>query len=708
MINQDLVNYIKEQTQKGLTNENIKSLLLAKGWQRQDIESALTVASNPDIPIPSYNAPASSGVSIMPKPTHASFWKRALAFIVDEIIISIAALILSFLFRNFFLNLGENLWYIGFMVLMPYFVILNSSIGKGQTLGKKLLGIRIVNTKGQVVTIPRSFLRYFIIGLVIFNSGIAESLYSLPGILQFTSTVFFVLTILLFFGIVGLIIFNEDKRGLHDYLADTIVINSKNSDDVKVPEVRSFKEVFTNHKAAFTIVIVLFILIIAAAAIIPQVLLKTSGGKINFNAMMNLKNDLEKNFPISNVGVQSQWEEYQDWGGSEKRSTRTLTISGYLKYPIYNDENTKNKLYEEINQRVLSTYPGIQDFNNIVVLFRTGYDLGIASFWTSDTKIFPVTAETEKPQSEEKSLSAYQINITSAKSALQMKKYDISLQAAKQALLDAKTNKEKAEAHYWIGLSYYRVDAFKNAETEYNTAISLDPDYAPAFSSLSTINSRYGKTDQAIEFGKKAIALDPNYSWAHSNLGIAYFNVGKLTEAMQEFNTAIAIAPDVPDFHYNIAFVYSSQNNILAAVEHYNKAIDLDPGYEAAYHNLGKLYNDRNETEKAKETYQKGVENLPNSTLLHYELGIDYYKLKNYDLFEKEMKLAIQYDEHYPPAYLALFEYYAVAGRSKDLKALLTQYMNVTGKSKEQVTEEINNTEWIVDKSRVIRILDQI
>jgi len=321
---------------------------------------------------------------------HAGFWRRVFAFIIDGMLIGIISLILSFILKDVFLNLGENLWYIGFVILGLYFITLNSSIGKGQTLGKKILKIRVVHEKGEFLTIPQSSFRYFILSLVIFSSGIGMSLTSLFGFFQIIPTIFTIIAVFIFFGVIGLLIFNKDKRGLHDYLVKTIVIKSQNPDDINVPKMDNFKEAFLNHKIAFILTISLFIIITAAIIVVPKLLVGATIAGADFSAMLDLKLNLEKDYSVSNVGVQSQV--YQSWGSDgEVQKSTNLIVSGYLKYPIYKDEDAKTQLYEQINSKVVSTYPNIENYDNVVIEFRTGYNLGIANFWMRESDSFLIT-----------------------------------------------------------------------------------------------------------------------------------------------------------------------------------------------------------------------------------------------------------------------------------------------------------------------------
>ena len=73
----------------------------------------------------------------------AGFWRRTIALFIDWIILAIV----GFFFRELFLRMGGWERLIGFGVAALYFVPLNSRLGRGQTVGKRALRIRVVSKK---------------------------------------------------------------------------------------------------------------------------------------------------------------------------------------------------------------------------------------------------------------------------------------------------------------------------------------------------------------------------------------------------------------------------------------------------------------------------------------------------------------------------------------------------------------------------------
>lgn len=272
------------------------------------------------------------------------------------------------------------------------------------------------------------------------------------------------------------------------------------------------------------------------------------------------------------------------------------------------------------------------------------------------------------------SSSEYLKNIDDAYNYQGKKNYNEMLKSAQKALQSAKTDKEKTESHYWVGLSFFKLGDIRNSKSQYNAAIFLDPNYVPALSSLSAVYYVDGKFEEAVKFAKKAISLNSDYAWAHSNLALAYVGVGKLDEAIVEFKTAISLSPEVPDFYLNLASSYVQGGQMNEAIDQYNMAIKMDPKFDKA----------------------------------HYGLALVYGKTGNFEKHESELKLAIEHNVKFSDAYLSLFEYYAYSNRTNDLKDMLIKYLEITGKSKETLKNEINMVEWMKNKEKIFKAIDEI
>lgn len=128
----------------------------------------------------------------MSNPVYKGFWIRFLATILDGIIIGIPAGLIQL-----GLTFATGIKSLGYLVQLAAVVLVVYLDGiKGGTPGKLILGMRIVNEKGEFIGIPMAILRY--IGKI------------LSGII-----------LCIGFFMIG---FTSKKQGLHDMIAKTYVV----------------------------------------------------------------------------------------------------------------------------------------------------------------------------------------------------------------------------------------------------------------------------------------------------------------------------------------------------------------------------------------------------------------------------------------------------------------------------------------------------
>ncbi|HEY9160911.1 MAG TPA: RDD family protein [Desulfomonilia bacterium] len=83
----------------------------------------------------------------------AGFWKRTAAFILDIIILGVIEYFLGYLLFDILIQLGWITVLIGFFIQLLYFGILDSSIFKDQTIGKKIFKISVVSDNGKPISL---------------------------------------------------------------------------------------------------------------------------------------------------------------------------------------------------------------------------------------------------------------------------------------------------------------------------------------------------------------------------------------------------------------------------------------------------------------------------------------------------------------------------------------------------------------------------
>lgn len=216
MINQQILDYIKQQVQQGVSREQIKNSLMTNGWQASDIEEGFNAigSGSSNIPLaPLANVGPTSNFTNSATPiSYAGFWLRVAASLVDGFIVNLIFALLGFLYFLFFAKNNPSLsnststvmGILYFIMWIIYFPFMESR--GGTTFGKKIVGIKVLNANGEPVGFLRSLGR------------------NLAKIIS-------ALILMIGFMMAG---FTKKKQGLHDIIASCVVVKSKETSAGKI------------------------------------------------------------------------------------------------------------------------------------------------------------------------------------------------------------------------------------------------------------------------------------------------------------------------------------------------------------------------------------------------------------------------------------------------------------------------------------------
>jgi uncharacterized RDD family membrane protein YckC len=177
---------------------------------------------------PPYTTPLSKTVL-------ASFWRRLGALIADTTLLAIGVPTILAVMHSAGVRPQQNL--VQFIVATSYFVYLN---GRGETLGKALFGIRVINRFGTAPGIKRSAARYAL-PMIVANVGFLLTVISLISSSSALNALLAGLIIWMAGIALGafdsiLMVWHPQKQTLHDVIAGTYVVRVK---EFSMPETRS-------------------------------------------------------------------------------------------------------------------------------------------------------------------------------------------------------------------------------------------------------------------------------------------------------------------------------------------------------------------------------------------------------------------------------------------------------------------------------------
>lgn len=153
----ELLDYIRRRLQEGASQERIERALLRAGWHERDIQEAFGEAK--------VSIGHMDQQTIITVEGFAGFWRRFAAYLIDQLAILLVGVTVGILFLSLtndlmflvaFSQLGSPML---FLLTLLYFALMESS-SKQATLGKMLLGIRVITEpEGHRLSLFRAMLR---------------------------------------------------------------------------------------------------------------------------------------------------------------------------------------------------------------------------------------------------------------------------------------------------------------------------------------------------------------------------------------------------------------------------------------------------------------------------------------------------------------------------------------------------------------------
>jgi uncharacterized RDD family membrane protein YckC len=176
-------------------------------------------------------APKKSSLLLeLPKLPVSGFFLRLFAFTLDFILLLAALHLVARNFEEFVFSLGRWAPYLSAGLFFFYLVLLNGPFGRGQTIGKMILGIRTTDYDGKVPTYRQALLRTIIL-VPTFVTAPLTALVVSPEDGLYAAYLYSIPTNLLMFSVIVatllVIPFNPFKQGPHDFVAKTLVQGSR-------------------------------------------------------------------------------------------------------------------------------------------------------------------------------------------------------------------------------------------------------------------------------------------------------------------------------------------------------------------------------------------------------------------------------------------------------------------------------------------------
>jgi Flp pilus assembly protein TadD len=153
---------------------------------------------------------------------------------------------------------------------------------------------------------------------------------------------------------------------------------------------------------------------------------------------------------------------------------------------------------------------------------------------------------------------------------------------------------------------------------------------------------RYELPDMALSFLQQALSLDPNFYPAYNLLGVIYHKKRDYQAAAEALTRAIELKPDSGEAHHNLGVVYQDMGLTEKAEQEYRRAIEL--GYDRSLFLLARLLLDQKKYDEAIAFGLKAAQLEPKNPAVFNLLGVACNEKRDYKsalaYFQRAMNLA--------------------------------------------------------------------
>lgn len=293
-------------------------------------------------------------------------WRRLAAAAIDVALLALITNLLAVFQRDLLVSLGHGGRLIGLLLGLAYLGGRNSVLGQGQTLGKRLLGLRTVGADGEPVPFERSLLRSALLLLPLLTSGLPFESES-PVVSLVGTGLLSLLSVGLGGTILYLYLFDRQRgQSVHDRIAGTWVVDATLDGPVVRPPL------WKGHVAA--IGVLLLVPVLAG----PTLWWFWSGG-FDWDTVLGLRRSLSAHMAPARVDVFQSRFHLPDKEGR-------ITTTRYLRIDVVLPEAT-NAFEERANEvmRAALPHPFVKEADLVHVTVAYGFDLLFASrYWRKD------------------------------------------------------------------------------------------------------------------------------------------------------------------------------------------------------------------------------------------------------------------------------------------------------------------------------------
>jgi Tfp pilus assembly protein PilF len=191
-----------------------------------------------------------------------------------------------------------------------------------------------------------------------------------------------------------------------------------------------------------------------------------------------------------------------------------------------------------------------------------------------------------------------------------------------------------------MGSNYLNKGNIELAMFELTKASRLIPRDPDVHFALGTVYLLREEAALAVDEFKKTVALDRKHADAYNNLGYAYLKLGKWDEAIEASQKALdEVNYDTPERAMTIiGWSYYKKGDSARALDMLNRALTIKGNQPDTENRIATIYLEEGRLDKAKVILLELIKKIPNFAEARLNLGIIYYKEKDFVAARREFK----------------------------------------------------------------------
>jgi len=220
--------------------------------------------------------------------------------------------------------------------------------------------------------------------------------------------------------------------------------------------------------------------------------------------------------------------------------------------------------------------------------------------------------------------------------------------------------------------------ALEAARSNFEKALQLDPNYAPALAGLSIVESFYYRNldsteahlHQSRQLAERALAIDPQLAEADVAMANVYGNTFDYVRAAEKSREAASLEPDNAHAWDQLSWAlgYQQPPDSAGAEKAAREAIRLQPGMFQAHYHLGRALMQQKRFPEAIAAFEQAKSISPSSGTANFGLAQVYIAQGDYDRAITTLQSLPKADQSTPIQHFQLS--LAYAGRGDKEKAL--------------------------------------